>query len=84
MAAATSPVIEGLEEHEGIVPGEPPDYKPLPALFAERYMTVMKWKLNDAEMKRVMETGEVYLQVWTGGEPLQPALVSGLPPVVKV
>jgi hypothetical protein len=82
MATAISPVIEGMEQDEITAPGPSPEYNPIPALCADPYMLVTRWKLDEAELKRVMETGEVWLQVWTGGEPLQPVLVSGLPPVL--
>lgn len=55
-----------------------PEYKPLPA---ERRPgrsgeIVTCWELSPEEIKRVQETGKIYLGVLTFGQPLQPVIMS--------
>ena len=55
-----------------------PEYKPLPA---ERRPgrsgeVVTCWELSPDELKRVQETGKIYLGLLTFGQPLQPVIMS--------
>ena len=55
-----------------------PEYKPLPA---ERRPgpcgeIVTCWELSPDELKRVQETGKIWLGVLTFGQPLQPVIMS--------
>ena len=55
-----------------------PEYKPLPA---ERRPgrsgeIVTCWELSPEEIKRVQETGKIWLSVLTFGQPLQPVLLT--------
>ena len=55
-----------------------PEYIPLPA---ERRPgrsgeVVTCWELSPEELKRVQETGKIYLGLLTFGQPLQPVIMS--------
>lgn len=55
-----------------------PEYKPLPAERRPGYSgeIVTCWELSPGELKRVQETGKIYLSVLTFGQPLQPVILS--------
>lgn len=64
-----------------------PEYKPLPAerrvpqktdRFFGEILTC--WELTPEEIKRVQETGKIWLSVLTFGQPLQPVLMSAEKP----
>lgn len=55
-----------------------PEYKPLPAERRPGHSgeIVTCWELSPDELKRVQETGKIYLGVLTFGQPLQPVIMS--------
>ena len=55
-----------------------PEYQPLPAEKrpGQSVEIVTCWKLTPEEIKRIQETGEIWLAVLTFGQPLQPVIVS--------
>lgn len=52
-----------------------PEYNPLPAL-TDGESVITKWKLTDADIKKIFDTREIYIKVLTFGSPLQPILVT--------
>lgn len=58
---------------------EQPEYKPLPAQRIGNPQTgqiITCWSLAPDELKRVQETGIIFVSLLTFGQPLQPVLVS--------
>ena len=56
-----------------------PEYTPLPAERVgnpETGQINTCWELSPEEIKRVQETGKIYLGVLTFGQPLQPVIMS--------
>lgn len=55
-----------------------PEYIPLPAERRPGHFgeIVTCWKLSPEEIKRVQETGKIWLSVLTFGQPLQPVLLA--------
>ena len=56
-----------------------PEYKPLPAEWRGKPETgeiVTCWELSPDEIKRIQETGKIWLSVLTFGQPLQPVLLA--------
>ena len=58
---------------------EQPEYQPLPAERVGKDQTGQIntcWELDPDEIKKVQETGQIYVSLLTFGQPLQPVLVS--------
>ena len=58
---------------------EQPEYQPLPAERVGKPQTGQIntcWSLSPDELKRVQETGVIFVSLLTFGQPLQPVLVS--------
>lgn len=56
-----------------------PEYVPLPAERVGKHETGQIntcWALSPDELKKVQETGQIYVSLLTFGQPLQPVLVS--------
>lgn len=55
-----------------------PEYKPLPAEKrpGQSGEILTCWELSPDELKRVQETGKIWLGVLTFGQPLQPVILS--------
>ena len=56
-----------------------PEYEPLPAERVGKPETGQIntcWALSTDELKKVQETGQIYVSLLTFGQPLQPVLVS--------
>ena len=56
-----------------------PEYMPLPAERVgkpENGQIITCWALSPDELKKVQETGQIYVSLLTFGQPLQPVLVS--------
>ncbi len=52
-----------------------PEYIPLPAI-SDGNKVITKWKLTKEELEEVAITGEIYLELLTFGQPLQPIKLS--------
>ena len=52
-----------------------PEYIPLPAI-SDGYKVITKWKLSKEELEEIAITGEIYLELLTFGQPLQPIKLS--------
>ena len=61
-----------------------PEYKPLPAEHCGGKCGQINtcWELSPDELKRIQETGEIWLAVLTFGQPLQPLLLTTEKPPV--
>ncbi len=59
------------------------EYNSLPALVSEDGAVTCCFQLDEAEIKQVKETGEIWLTVLTFGRPLQPINTSVLDPFVE-
>lgn len=55
---------------------EQPEYQPLPALLKENGEVWTCWKLSSDDLKRIQETGVIWLSMLTFNQPLQPVLLS--------
>lgn len=79
-----SPVIPG-ETHEEIIIAESQDeYENLPAIPLADGVILTRWKLDAEDLKLVNETGDVYLLMWTFGNPVMPVLLTtGKPQIVN-
>lgn len=55
-----------------------PEYKPLPAEYrgGKCGEVLTCWELSPEELKRVQETGRIWLSILTFGDPLQPVALS--------
>lgn len=55
-----------------------PEYRPLPAEYrgGKSGEILTCWELSPDELKRVQETGKIWLGVLTFGQPLQPVFVA--------
>lgn len=56
-----------------------PEYRPLPAERIGKPETgqiIACWALSPDELKKVQETGQIFVSLLTFGQPLQPMLVS--------
>jgi hypothetical protein len=82
MAKPVSPTIPGRDFSEVLFAKDQPQYLPLPALVLPDGEVITRWQLDEEERQRVAETGELWLSVQTYHRPLQPVLISGLPPQI--
>ena len=55
-----------------------PEYEPLPAEYrgGQSGEILTCWELSVEEIKRIQETGKIWLGVLTFGQPLQPLILS--------
>jgi len=76
-----SPVIPGVERMEHVYAKDQPQYLPLPALpNPDGNGICTRWRLSWAERWRIFRTGNLYLEVLTFSQKLQPLKPSTLPP----
>jgi len=52
------------------------EYESLPAFTSDDGIVVTCWKLSKDEVKKLSETGELWLSVMTFNQPLQPLFLS--------
>ena len=67
-----SPVIPGMNFTEIIIAKDQQQYNPLPAIKLDGGVLLTRWHLSDEERKTVAETGDIYVFLMTGGEPVLP------------
>lgn len=65
-----SPVVKGFSEV--VYAKDQPEYIPLPAHRTEDGQVTTRWKLSFLERIKVLFKGNIYLQVLTFNNPLQP------------
>jgi len=61
-----------FKEQNIVIAKDQPEYIPLPALVDENGNVVTCWKLSTDEIEKISKTGELWLQVMTFNQPLQP------------
>jgi len=71
------PVIEGSEHKEVVYAKDQPQYLPLRTLVGnDRERRVLsRWSPTPEQRKAIAEGADIYLQLMTFGDPLQPILV---------
>lgn len=67
-----SPVIPGLEKYEIKIAEHQEEYQTLPALKLPDNSVVTRWRLTWSERLAVLFGGNIFLSIWTFGQPLQP------------
>lgn len=77
LEVAEGPVVSGLEELEIIFAKSQPEYRPLRALLARDTGRILtRWSPTPAQRQAIVEGADVFLEVMTFGQPLQPVLLS--------
>ncbi|MHB9155652.1 MAG: hypothetical protein ACYC5N_08160 [Endomicrobiales bacterium] len=71
---ADRPVVDGLERHEVVYAKDQPEYIPLRCLRSnnQKGEVLSRWTLTPEQRKMVAEGADVFLSLWTFGQPLQP------------
>lgn len=77
-----SPVIPGENHQEVIVAEHQDEYQNLPSIQL-RDGILCRWELSEEEKQIVAETGSIYLQLLTFGQPVQPHLLFVEKPELK-
>ena len=74
LSPRNGPVIDGRESEEVVYAKDQPQYQPLRTLVnfdSERRVT-SRWTLTDEQRKAVYEGADIFLELLTFGQPLQP------------
>lgn len=79
-----SPVIPDKNFNEIVVAEHQDEYQNLPAIPLEGGMILTRWKLDEAERRRVAETGDIYVSMMTFGNPVTPLLLTVEPPHITM
>ena len=69
---ADKPVIDGLESMEIVYAKDQPEYLPLRTLRAPDGRVFSRWSMTDEQRRAVAEGADIFVQVLTFNEPLQP------------
>ena len=69
---ADKSVIDGLESMEIVYAKDQPEYKPLRTLKAPDGRVFSRWSLTDEQRVEVAAGADIFVQVLTFNEPLQP------------
>lgn len=70
------PVVEGLEFQEVVIAKNQPEYEPLRSLVTPTGVVLTRWKLNEEQRDRISLGQDLYLEILTFGNPLQPLRLS--------
>lgn len=64
-------------QEANVVYGEgQPEYKPLPAHKTKEWQAIFCFELDEAERKKIAETGELWVSLLTFNQPLQPIFIT--------
>lgn len=68
------PVIAGMESDEVVYAENQPEYKPLRALISgdEEHRVTSRWTLTPEQRIAVANGADIFLELMTFGQPLQP------------
>jgi hypothetical protein len=77
-----SPVIPNENHKEVVVAEHQDEYQNLPAIFLGDGSILTRWQLTEEEKQHVLETGDVYLQMYTFGKPVTPVLLMAKKPKI--
>lgn len=74
LSPADQPVIAGLEDREVVFAKDQPEYTPLRALVSpdNDKGVLTRWTLTDKQREAVADGADIYLELLTFGQPLQP------------
>lgn len=64
-----------FEGHNVVFAKDQPQYEPLPAFVDPKdpnSEVISCWELSEDDLKKINETGKIYLSMWTFNNPLQP------------
>ncbi len=67
-----SPVIPDEEHEERIIAKDQPQYLPLPVIELGKGIMLARWTLSEEEKRIVVETGNIYITMWTFNNPVMP------------
>lgn len=72
------PVVEELENHEVIYASNQHQYNPLRTLrgATESVPVLSRWKLSEEQMLALVQGADIYIEMLTFGNPLQPIRVA--------
>lgn len=72
------PVVDGLEKQEVVYAKDQPQYLPLPSLQADGPMgaVLTRWTLTPEQRKAVAEGADIFLELSTFRQPLQPIRIA--------
>jgi hypothetical protein len=75
---AERPVIDALEAHEVVYAKDQPEYIPLRTLCGNtpESPVLSRWTLTPEQRKAVAEGADIFLQLLTFGNPLQPIVMA--------
>lgn len=75
-----SPVIKDRNLQETVFAEHQDEYQNLPSIVLENGQVITRWKLSLRERLKVLFSGDIYLWIWSFGNPLQPVLLEVEPP----
>jgi hypothetical protein len=77
MTPADQPVIPGLEMFEVVYAKDQPQYNPLRALksMKDNGAILTRWRPDEFERRAIADGADVFLEILTFHEPLQPVLL---------
>ncbi|HWQ97243.1 MAG TPA: hypothetical protein VN538_03995 [Clostridia bacterium] len=75
---ADRPVVDGLEKHEVVYAKDQPEYLPLRCLrsVSADVKVMSRWTLTPEQRKAVAEGADIFLTLFTFGQPLQPIILA--------
>jgi hypothetical protein len=74
LSPRNGPVVDGLENQETVYAANQPEYIPLRTLRANgpHGAVISRWTLTDEQRKAVTEGADIFLELSTFNQPLQP------------
>jgi hypothetical protein len=68
------PVVDGMESEEVVYAADQPEYLPLRSLVSEgpERRVISRWTLNENARQAIASGADIYLELSTFGQPLQP------------
>ena len=77
--------IPGHERDEVVIARDQPEYLPLPAIqiqIGEAFGLLTRWRPTDEERAALANGADIWLEMMTGGEAMQPVRISVECPIV--
>lgn len=84
-----SPVIPGEKLKEVIVAEHQDEYRNLPVAWCENpeqggLVALCRWHLPPEQREKFLETGDIYVFIWTGGKHFNPMLLTTEGPALQM
>lgn len=78
LSPADRPVVDGLEAHEVVYAKNQPEYNPLRTLRSntKECRVLSRWSPTPEQRQALAEGADIFLELLTFGNPLQPILMS--------